>query len=36
VDIDGHRDDPDVADALKMIRRKAVFYKFLGSYGTVT
>jgi len=35
VDIDGHRDDPDVEDALKMIRRKADFYKFLGSYGTM-
>lgn len=35
VDIDGHREDPDVRDALKMIRRKTTFYKFLGSYSSL-
>ena len=32
VDISGHRDDEDIRDALTMIRRKASFFKFLGSY----
>jgi len=32
VDIEGHRDDPDIRDALTMIKRKTSFYKFLGSY----
>lgn len=33
VDIDGHMVDPDIAEALQMIRRKTTFYKFLGSYS---
>jgi prephenate dehydratase len=32
IDIEGHREDPDVRDALTMVRRKSSFYKFLGSY----
>jgi len=32
VDIDGHAKDPDVADALTMVKRKTTFYKDLGSY----
>ena len=32
VDIEGHREDEDVRDALAMVRRKTSFYKFLGSY----
>ena len=32
VDINGHREDADIKDALTMIRRKASFFKFLGSY----
>ncbi len=32
VDIEGHRDDDDVRDALTMVKRKTTFYKFLGSY----
>lgn len=32
VDIEGHIDDEDVRDALKMIGRKTNFLKFLGSY----
>lgn len=32
VDIDGHIEDPDVHDALTMVKRKTSFYKFLGSY----
>ncbi|NSW90045.1 MAG: prephenate dehydratase [Firmicutes bacterium] len=32
VDIEGHRDDDDVRDALTMVKRKTSFYKFLGSY----
>ena len=32
VDIQGHRDDPDLKDALTMIQRKTSYYKFLGSY----
>ncbi|HHW31343.1 MAG TPA: prephenate dehydratase [Clostridiaceae bacterium] len=32
VDIEGHRQDQDVEDALKMVKRKTSFYKFLGSY----
>lgn len=34
VDILGHRQDKDIADALDMIKRKTTFYKFLGSYRT--
>jgi Prephenate dehydratase len=32
VDIHGHREDDDIRDALTMIKRKASFFKFLGSY----
>lgn len=32
VDIEGHREDQDIDDALKMIKRKTSFFKFLGSY----
>lgn len=32
VDINGHRDDKDVKDALTMVERKTSYYKFLGSY----
>ncbi|HOV25188.1 MAG TPA: prephenate dehydratase [Pseudobacteroides sp.] len=32
IDILGHRDDPDLRDALTMIKRKSSFFKFLGSY----
>lgn len=32
VDIQGHRDDQDIKDALKMIKRKTSYFKFLGSY----
>ena len=32
IDINGHREDQDVKDALTMIKRKASFFKFLGSY----
>ncbi len=32
VDIGGHREDDDIRDALTMIKRKASFFKFLGSY----
>jgi len=32
VDIEGHREDDDVCDALTMVRRKTSFYKLLGSY----
>lgn len=32
VDIEGHIDDEDVSDALKMVRRKTSFLRFLGSY----
>jgi len=32
VDIEGHRDDDDVHDALTMIKKRTSFYKFLGSY----
>lgn len=32
VDIEGHRDDDDVRDAITMIRKKTSFFKFLGSY----
>lgn len=32
IDIDGHIEEQDVADALKMIQRKTSFYRFLGSY----
>lgn len=36
VDIDGHIEDPDVYDALTMVKRKTSFYKFIGSYPTYT
>ena len=32
IDVLGHRDDEDLADALRMVKRKTSFYKFLGSY----
>jgi prephenate dehydratase len=32
VDLIGHREDPDLSDALTMVKRKSSFYKFLGSY----
>jgi len=32
VDIEGHIDDEDISDALKMVKRKTSFMKFLGSY----
>jgi len=32
VDINGHRDDEDIRDALTMVKRKTSFFKFLGSY----
>ena len=32
VDIDGHREDPDVAAALKELNERAAFVKILGSY----
>lgn len=32
IDINGHRIDSDVQDALTMVKRKTSFYKFLGSY----
>lgn len=32
VDMEGHREDTDVRDALAMIRRKCSYFKFLGSY----
>lgn len=32
VDIAGHREDPDVASALTMVKRKTSFFKLLGSY----
>lgn len=32
IDIEGHMLDPDVRDALTMIKRKTTFYKFLGSF----
>lgn len=32
VDIEGHREDEDVRDALTMVRKKVSYYKFLGSY----
>lgn len=32
VDIEGHADDEDVRDALRMVERKTMFLKFLGSY----
>lgn len=32
VDIEGHREDNDVRDAITMIKRKTSFFKLLGSY----
>ncbi len=32
VDMNGHRDDGDIRDALRMVMRKTSFYKLLGSY----
>jgi len=32
VDIEGHREDDDVKDALTMIKRKTSFFRLLGSY----
>lgn len=36
VDIEGHREDQDVRDALTMVKRKSSFFKFLGSYPKYT
>lgn len=36
VDIDGHMVDPDVAEAIQMIKRKTTFFKFLGSYSAAS
>lgn len=35
IDIEGHVTNPDVRDALTMVKRKTTFYKFLGSYPRV-
>jgi prephenate dehydratase len=32
IDIEGHREDDDIKDALTMVKRKTSFFKFLGSY----
>lgn len=32
VDVEGHREDDNIRDALTMVQRKTSFYKFLGSY----
>lgn len=32
VDIEGHIDNPDVSEAIQMIKRKTTLFKFLGSY----
>jgi chorismate mutase/prephenate dehydratase len=32
VDVEGHREDPPVAEALEALRREATVYKVLGSY----
>lgn len=32
VDLQGHREEHDLRDALTMVKRKTSFYKFLGSY----
>lgn len=32
VDLEGHIENPDLKDALTMVKRKTSFYKFLGSY----
>jgi prephenate dehydratase len=32
IDIKGHMDDPDIKDALTMVRRKTTFFKLLGSF----
>ncbi len=32
VDVEGHQDDPHVADALQALQREATLYKVLGSY----
>jgi prephenate dehydratase len=32
VDIEGHRDDEDLRDALTMVKRKTTFLRILGSY----
>ncbi|MDD5603745.1 MAG: prephenate dehydratase [Eubacteriales bacterium] len=32
VDMNGHREDEDISDALRMVRRKTSFFKLLGSY----
>ena len=36
VDIEGHKEDGDVRDALTMVKRKTSFFKFLGSYPVQT
>lgn len=35
IDIEGNVTDPDVRDALTLVKRKTTFYKFLGSYPRV-
>ena len=35
VDIEGHREDEHIKDALTMIKRKTSFFKMLGSYYTI-
>lgn len=32
VDVDGHRNDPNLAEALKCVREKCSFFRILGSY----
>ena len=32
IDMDGHRDDPVVSDALDGVRRRASLFKIFGSY----
>jgi chorismate mutase/prephenate dehydratase len=32
IDVEGHREDPSVADALAALEKKAAFLKILGSY----
>lgn len=36
VDIEGHRDDDDVRDAMTMVKKKTSFFRFLGSYPVYT
>jgi chorismate mutase/prephenate dehydratase len=32
VDIEGHRDDPQVAKALSILQKQVAYFKLLGSY----